>query len=258
MALSTEIKERIFAAADTLYAASETGEFPSVETVRQESHAGMNNVVEAMKKWRENQRKHIQTTHNPLPVEMNNALHNMGQSLWDTAQQLANESLDAVKIAFESEKDDLTQISVEQSEAYEAQATELERAEKRMADLEKALIAAETQIETSGSVISELRDEFRTAQEVGRVAEQRAEEIGRRVTDLRTELDRCHTDADKAQKRQEQIETERDEARASASVAREEAAVLHGQLEAIKGQNADLLTLLKNTGKGGKARYDSQ
>ena len=34
MALSQDIKERIFAAADALHAASETGEFPSVEAVR--------------------------------------------------------------------------------------------------------------------------------------------------------------------------------------------------------------------------------
>ena len=39
MALSQDIKERIFAAADALHAASETGEFPSVEAVRQESGA---------------------------------------------------------------------------------------------------------------------------------------------------------------------------------------------------------------------------
>ena len=60
MALSQDIKERIFAAAGALHAASEAGEFPSVEAVRQESRAGMNNVVEAMKEWRQNQRKQVQ------------------------------------------------------------------------------------------------------------------------------------------------------------------------------------------------------
>jgi len=52
MALNQEIKERIFAAADELHAASPNGEFPNVEAVRQLSRAGMNNVVEAMKEWR--------------------------------------------------------------------------------------------------------------------------------------------------------------------------------------------------------------
>ena len=107
MALSQDIKERIFAAADALHAASETGEFPSVEAVRQESRAGMNNVVEAMKEWRQNQRKQVQAVREPLPVELHGVVQSMGQSLWETAQQLANESLDAAKVAFETEKSDL-------------------------------------------------------------------------------------------------------------------------------------------------------
>ena len=116
MALSQEIKERIFGAADALHAASETGEFPSVEAVRQESRAGMNNVVEAMKEWRQNQRKQVQAVREPLPVELHSVVLSMGQSLWETAQQLANESLDAAKVAFEAEKA-MIQLSVEQSDA---------------------------------------------------------------------------------------------------------------------------------------------
>ena len=139
MALSQDIKERIFAAADALHAASETGEFPSVEAVRQESHAGMNNVVEAMKEWRQNQRKQVQAVREPLPVELHGVVQSMGQSLWETAQQLANESLDAAKVAFETEKSDLIQLSAEQSEAFETQAAELDKAQPRAGRAEKRL-----------------------------------------------------------------------------------------------------------------------
>lgn len=45
--------------ADELYAASEDGEYPRIEDVRQLSRAGMNNVVEAMKEWRQQQRKQV-------------------------------------------------------------------------------------------------------------------------------------------------------------------------------------------------------
>lgn len=210
MALSTDIKERIFAAADSLHAASETGEFPSIEAVRQESRAGMNNVVTAMKEWRQNQRKQIQAVREPLPADLNSALLSMGQSVWDTAQALANESLDAVRQAFEAEKDDLTQLSAEQSEAYEGIAIELEKAHERSARLERELAEAKTMIEGQTGVINQERDNLREAKEAQRLAEQRAEEIERRVADLRAELDRCHAEADKerskAQQRQEQAE----------------------------------------------------
>ena len=125
MALSPDIKERIFAAADQLHAASETGEFPSVEAVRQLSRAGMNNVVEAMKEWRQQQRKQVQTVREPMPAALQAVLQDMGQSLWATAQQLANESLEAAKAAFEAEKADLIELSEQQSEAFDTQAAEL-------------------------------------------------------------------------------------------------------------------------------------
>ncbi|EAN8329664.1 hypothetical protein EOY42_26925, partial [Salmonella enterica] len=111
MALPAEIKDRIFAAADALFAASETGEFPNVEAVRQESRAGMNYVVEAMKEWRQNQRRQVMTVRDPLPPELHTVIQEAGQHFWTSARQLANESLDAARSAFESEKNDLIQLS---------------------------------------------------------------------------------------------------------------------------------------------------
>jgi colicin import membrane protein len=39
----------------------------------------------------------------------------MGQSLWETAQTMTNESLSVARNAFEAEKSDLIQLSREQS-----------------------------------------------------------------------------------------------------------------------------------------------
>lgn len=198
MALSQDIKERIFAAADALHAASETGEFPSVEAVRQESHAGMNNVVEAMKEWRQNQRKQVQAVREPLPVELHGVVQSMGQSLWETAQQLANESLDAAKVAFETEKSDLIQLSAEQSEAFETQAAELDKAQRHIAELERQALAAKQQIEMTGTVLADTRDELRAAKQAADLANQKAEEIERRAAELRAELDHAHAEAETA------------------------------------------------------------
>ncbi len=136
MLMNQEIKERIFAAADELHAANPNGEFPNVEAVRQLSRAGMNNVVEAMKEWRAKQRKQVQAVREPLPTKLHGILQATGQSLWETAQQLANESLEAARAAFEAEKTDLTELSVQQSAAFEAQTGELEVAQDRIVKLE--------------------------------------------------------------------------------------------------------------------------
>jgi Plasmid replication region DNA-binding N-term. len=189
MALSQDIKERIFAAADALHAASETGEFPSVEAVRQESRAGMNNVVEAMKEWRQNQRKQVQAVREPLPVELHGVVQSMGQSLWETAQQLANESLDAAKAAFETEKSDLIQLSAEQSEAFEAQAAELDAAQARIAELERQATAAAAAAQATAQELDETRRARLAAEQDAALAKQRAEEIERRAAELRAELD---------------------------------------------------------------------
>lgn len=193
MTLSPEIKERIFAAANELHTASESGEFPSVEAVRQLSRAGMNNVVEGMKEWRQQQRKLVQTVKEPMPTALQAVLHDMGQSLWATAQQLANESLEAAKAAFETEKADLIELSEQQSEAFDKQAAELEQVKAKAAD------AAEAHQEAAKRIAAELaavRAELAKVLTRAERAEAKADEIERRATDLRAELDRAHQDAD--------------------------------------------------------------
>lgn len=263
MALSQEIKDRIFAAADELYRASETGKYPNIDAVRQECRASMNSVVEAMKEWRQNQRKQVRPVREPLPVELHSAVQSMGQSLWETAQQLAHESLDAAKAAFETEKRDLIQLSAEQSQAFDSQGAELEAAQARIVELDRQATAAAA----AAKAVAQELEETRRAR---LVAEQRAEEIERRADELRAELDHAHAEAktaaaqakataeslrterNKALQRQELIEAESVKLAAKAASAREEAAALRGQLEATKTQNAGLMAALKPspTGKG--------
>jgi colicin import membrane protein len=113
------IRDRIFVAADELFAASETREFPNVETVRERSRANMNYVVEAMQEWRRHKRQSVQAVREPLPEPLQDAITTMARGLWETALRLANESLDAARSAFEAEKADIAKVSAEQCEAFE-------------------------------------------------------------------------------------------------------------------------------------------
>ena len=247
MALSQDIKERIFTAADTLHAASATGEFPSVEAVRQESRAGMNNVVEAMKEWRQNQRKQVQAVREPLPVELHGVVQSMGQSLWETAQQLANESLDAAKVAFETEKSDLIQLSAEQSEAYEKQAAELETAQARIADLERQATAATVAAQATAQELEATRNARLAAEQAAALANQKAEEIERRAAELRAELTHAHTEAEAAataakatadslRADADRLRTERDKAQQRHELVEAEGVKLAASLAAAQGE----------------------
>lgn len=254
MALSQEVRERIFAAADTLHAASQSGDFPSVEAVRQESRASMNSVVEAMKEWRQNQRKQVQAVREPLPVELHSVLQTAGQSLWETAQQLANESLDAAKVAFETEKNDLIQLSAEQSEAFEAQAAELEAAQARIAELERQAKTAAAAAQVMAQELDETRRARLAAEQDAALAKQRAEEIDRRAAELRAELDHAHAEAntaaaaaqataDSLRADADRLRTERDKAQQRQELAEVEAGkqgerLTAAQAETVKAQAA--------------------
>ena len=168
----------------------------------------MNNVVEAMKEWRARQRKQVQAVREPLPADLLSEVQNMGQGFWETAQRLANESLDTAKAAFEAEKNDLTEISIQQSEAFETQAVELATAQGRIVELDRIVEASTVAAQASARQLDEIRTALLAAEQRAAIAEQKAEEIEHRVADLRAELTHAHGEAvrlrlelDKAQER---------------------------------------------------------
>lgn len=255
MALSQDIRERIFAAADALFAASETGEFPNVEAVRQESRAGMNYVVEAMKEWRQNQRRQVMTVRDPLPPELHTMIQEAGQHFWTSARQLANESLDAARSAFESEKNDLIQLSAEQSAAFERQATELAITLERLAELERLAAAAGENEREMSRTLEASREARQRAEQEAALSRLQAEENARRADELRAELELAHREAGAAaadartvtealRGDAERLRTERDRAQQRLELAGEEITRLTEQLTAARGETAAVQTAL--------------
>lgn len=238
MALNQEIKERIFAAADELHAASPNGEFPNVEAVRQLSRAGMNNVVEAMKEWRAKQRKQVQAVREPLPAELHGVLQTAGQSLWETAQRLANESLEAARAAFEAEKTDLTELLAQQAAAFEAQTGELEAAQARIVELEAQAAAAIEQQQKQADELAELRTQHEDSQRRATLAEQKAQETEHRAAELRAELDRAHQDADRLRQERDEAKARRDQADVRAEEALRQLAAGNAELAGLRAKMA--------------------
>lgn len=259
MALNQELKERIFKAADELYAINENREFPRIEEVRQLCRAGMNSVVEAMKEWRQQQRKQVQTIREPMPVDLQATLHEMGQNLWATALQQANNNLEAARATFEAERVDLVELSKQQSEAFDKQTETIQSLENELARVKA--VNEKQMLELTDSISKSDKAEARIA------------EIERRENDLRAELSRANQEIDRLRaeiettkhahqeqrklaaseslrlsERMTKIQDERDTAIRKAAEARERAAGLAGQLEATQTQLGALLSRF-STGK---------
>ena len=245
--MNPDIKQRIFAAADELFSASATGAIPTVEAVRQKSRASMSYVIEALKEWRQRQRQLSQVVRDPLPEVLQEAVLTLGRSVWETAQRVASESLDAARAVFEEEKAELAVLSVEQSEAFESLRTQWETSKAKCIEVEA--IAKAVQGEAT-----HLRERLALMTEQAALSEARAVEIEKRANDLKAELARAQAEADQLRADMAGIksttESQRDEARKEAGTAREEAARLRGELDAVKAQNISLLRTLRVGGDG--------
>ena len=277
MELNKDTRDRVFAAADSLYEQAGREAFPTVDAVRKASKVNMNDASTAMKQWR---RVRI-TQAAPVAITVPDAVHQLHSqalaALWQSAQDTANESLRAAQAGWEAERTEAETLNKQLGDAYDAQAAELEPAFRQ---IEELTARNQSEQERSAELARQLEETVHTkltAENRAAIAEQRAVEIDRRAADLRAELDLAHQDAAQArgeiaavrakaeateQAHQEQRKTvaqethraaerlastqvERDEARKEAGKAREEAASWRGQVEALKEQQHGFLEAVK-------------
>ena len=273
MELNKDIRDRILTAADALYEQTGRTSFPTVDSVRKLAKVNMNDAAATMKEWRRAQTAQAA----PVAITVPEAVHQLHSqalaALWQSAQNTANESLRAAQAGWEAERAEAETINKQLGDAYDAQAVELDAANRQIDELAAKYQAEQQRTTELTQKIEETRKATLVAENRAAIAEQRALEIERRATDLRAELDRAHQDAvatrtelvDVRQAQQDQRKTaaqealraaerltatqaERDEARKETAKAREETAHWRGQVEALKEQQRGLLAAIK-TGK---------
>jgi predicted nucleic acid-binding Zn-ribbon protein len=233
----------------------------------------MNDAAATMKEWRRAQTAQAA----PVAITVPEGVHQLHSqalaALWQSAQNTANESLRTAQAGWEAERAEAETINKQLGDAYDAQAVELDAANRRIDELAAKYEAEQKQTTELALQIEQAQKATLVAENRAVIAEQRAVEIERRAADLRAELDRAHQDAvqtrtelaDVRQAQQEQRNTaaqealraaerltatqaERDEARKEAAKAREETAHWRGQVEALKEQQMGFLEAIK-TGK---------
>lgn len=223
IAIPADVRERVIQAAQELYEQSGRESMPTVDAVRRLARVDMNAASAVMREWRRAQTAQAAPVAVTVPEVVTQAHGAALIALWQTAQELANESLRVAQAAWEAERAEADHDRQELADAYERQAAELE--EVRAAAERSARLHQEQQ-DTQAQALAAVRAELLAAATRAERAEARAQEIEQRAADLRAELDHAHQE-------QERSRAELAAAQASAAEARIEAAELRGRLAAM-------------------------
>jgi len=284
MDVNPEIRDRILAAAGQLFEQSGRKELPTVDAVRKLSKTSMNDASAVMREWRRSQIVSATAAVVSVPERVSQASAAALSTLWTEAQELANESLNVAQAAWDAERAEAEKLRVELSSAFEAQGAELEGLRAKLAEVEAGAAAAaaaaeRVQAESARQVVS-LTDQAHTATARVQEIEKRAEDLKTAlsaaqasVASVTAELEaerRMHgvtrdglaaastelvavkaraeaqgqVQADHTE-RLKRVEGELTQVRATANSAREEAAQLRGQAEALTTQHAELMRVIE-------------
>src|ERR1700677_835744 len=286
MDTNPEIRERILAAAGQLFEQSGRKELPTVDAVRKLSKTSMNDASAVMREWRRSQIVAATAAVVSVPERVSQASQAALNALWTEAQELANESLNVAQTAWDAERAEAEKLRVELSSAFETQVAELEALRLKLAEVEKdassAAAAAERSRMESAQQVVALTDQAHTASARAQEIEKRAEDLkialmaaqgSEQRLAAEIEAERRQHEATREQsnavstelmtvkaqaeaqagvqleqvERSKRVEADLAAARGAAATAREEAAQLRGQAEALQAQHAQLMKVLKRT-----------
>lgn len=133
------IQERVFAAADELYAESGNTS-PTVDAVRRRARVNMNDASTCMKEWRQKRTPAPNPVAPQLPADLQATCTAALAQLWQQAVSLANEPLRAAHAGWELERVRANDVERELSAAYDQQSAELTAAGDEINRLRKQVV----------------------------------------------------------------------------------------------------------------------
>lgn len=167
---SPDVRVRIIAAANDLYARNGGGKFPSVAAVRHVAQADMNTTSAVMREWRRERQVPPTATTIPIPESVVHQANISLSAVWNCAVELAGEALRNAQVAWDEERCQTEQHLQQVVEAFDGQTAELISIRESLRDAAQRLQAA-----------SEVEQALQT-----------------RVTKYEQQLDHCLTDRDRA------------------------------------------------------------
>ena len=274
MDINPEIRDRILAAAAQLFEQAGRKELPTVDAVRKLSRTSMNDASAVMREWRRAQIVSASAAVVAVPERVALASQQALSALWSEAQELANESLNVAQAAWDAERAEAEKLRVELSSAFETQGAELEAVEQgglrqqvivltdkahtsmaRAEEIEKRAEDLKAALATAQGAVSRLTAELEAERQQHGLSR---DGLAALSTELVTVKARAEAQAGVQEgqgQRLRSVEAELAQARAAAAAAREEAAHLRGQTEALHTQQAELIQALKlRDGAAGKVK----
>jgi colicin import membrane protein len=284
MDINPEIRERILNAAQQLFEGSGRLELPTVDAVRRLSKTNMNDASAVMKEWRRLQIVSASAAVVSVPDRVQQASQSALSALWTEAQELANEALNVAQTAWDAERAEAEKLRVELSSAFETQGAELEALKVKLAEVEgkasAAAAAAESERGEAARQVAALTDQAHTATARVQEIEKRAEDLKTALSSAQGSVQRltAELEAERGQhgstrsrletlstelvtvkaraeaqagvqvdqaERLKRMEADLSTARGAAAAAREEAAKLTGQAEALTAQHAELMRVIE-------------
>lgn len=140
-----DARSRIIAAATELYARS--GKFPSVAAVRHAAQVDMNAASAVMREWRRERQQPPAAAAVPLPepvLQMSNAAL---ISVWNSAVEIAGESLRNAQVAWADERSQAERHLQQVIDAYDGQTADMAEVSRALREAEGKLGAVSTQTE---------------------------------------------------------------------------------------------------------------
>lgn len=130
--IPAEVRERVHRIASDLYTQNGLRAFPALDEVRKRANVDMNVASLLLKEWRKIQPASAAPLAGGLPAAVREAGVLAIQSVWEQAQQLANQHLDTAQAAWQAERDELDALRAELAAAFEQQAAELEATSQQL------------------------------------------------------------------------------------------------------------------------------
>lgn len=232
MEITKETRDRIFAAADQLYEQAGRESFPTVDAVRKQARVNMNDASVGMKEWRRAQTAQAA----PIAVRVPEAVQQAGDqavaTMWQHAQELANESLRAAQAGWDAERTLIESVSEQTSQAFDEQAQELEGARLALKGVQGELEQSSALNQEQARQIVGLKENLVGMTSTADQYKARAEEIDRRANDLRAELDHAHRVGKEAQAELERLRDNLDQRNTLIEALRSELATVKAHSEA--------------------------
>jgi DNA repair exonuclease SbcCD ATPase subunit len=264
--MDENVRTRIFAAADELFAENGKSRPPAVADVRKRAKVDSNDACKAMKEWRLLQGKKAGSiSAASLPAELQTSGMNALTAFWQEATNLASDSLMAAQAAWDAERQVNDELCQQLASDFDSQSADLARAREDAAKLAEVVQRHVAELQALRDQLTRTcaeRDDAQRALSESMVrtveARKRADDLEKAAAYAREDLSRARAEVDTLRAEHgEQMERARGEFRREleserarmererqrfdelANKATVEAATLRGRLDAIEAMRAE-------------------